>query len=324
LELGFLKNRINFQGAYFDTKTTNQTIPSQISNATGFTSATVNLGSMTNKGYELDLRLTPVLNLKDIRWNVGVNFTHITNEVGQDLGGEISLGNSVYAIPGKAYPYIKTTDWVRDDQGRIIVDKLTGFPTKAGPLAQMGTSIPPSKIGINTSVSWKGITLSAVADAWLGAVVNNSIGSSLDFTGISAYTAQTGRQPFVIPNSVIDDGTGKYIPNTNVATVDANWRFWANTWNQAGSNYVNSADFWKIREIAITYDFPKNLTDKTKVIQQASISLSGRNLFMFRAKDNVWTDPEFSAAGVGNAIGSNDINQTPPTRIYGITLNVIF
>ena len=324
LELGFLKNRINFQAAYFDTKTTNQTIPSQISSATGFTSATVNLGSMTNKGYELDLRLTPVLNLKNIRWNVGANFTHITNQVGMDLGGEISLGNSVYAIPGKAYPYIKTTDWVRDDQGRIIVDKFTGFPTKAGPLAQMGTSIPPSKLGINTSVSWKGITLSAVADGWFGAVVNNSIGSSLDFTGISAYTAQTGRQPFVIPNSVIDDGTGKYIPNTNVATIDANWRFWANTWNQAGSNYVNSADFWKIREIAITYDFPRSLTDKTKVIQQASISLSGRNLFMFRAKDNVWTDPEFSAAGTGNAIGSNDIFQTPPTRIYGITLNVIF
>ena len=324
LELGFLKSRINFQAAYFDTKTTNQTIPSQISSGTGFTSATVNLGSMTNKGYELDLRLTPVLNLKDIRWNVGANFTHITNQVGQDLGGEISLGNSVYAIPGKAYPYIKTTDWVRDDQGRIIVDKVTGFPTKAGPLAQMGTSVPPSKLGINTSVSWKGITLSAVADAWFGAVVNNSIGSSLDFTGISAYSAQTGRQPFVIPNSVIDDGTGKYIPNTNVATVDANWRFWANTWNQAGSNYVNSADFWKIREIAITYDFPRSLTDKTKVIQQASISLSGRNLFMFRAKDNVWTDPEFSAAGTGNAIGSNDIFQTPPTRIYGITLNVIF
>jgi len=324
LELGFLKNRINFQAAYFDTKTTNQTIPSQISSATGFTSATVNLGSMTNKGYELDLRLTPVLNLKDIRWNVGANFTHITNQVGMDLGGEISLGNSVYAIPGKAYPYIKTTDWVRDDQGRIIVDKVTGFPTKAGPLAQMGTSIPPSKLGINTSVSWKGITLSAVADGWFGAVVNNSIGSSLDFTGISAYTAQTGRQPFVIPNSVIDDGTGKYIPNTNVATIDANWRFWANTWNQAGSNYVNSADFWKIREVAITYDFPRSLTDKTKVVQQASISLSGRNLLMFRPKDNVWTDPEFSAAGTGNAVGSNDIFQTPPTRIYGITLNVTF
>jgi len=188
----------------------------------------------------------------------------------------------------------------------------------------MGTSVPPSKLGVNTSVSWKGLTLSIVADARFGGVVNNSIGSSLDFTGISAYTAQTGRQPFVIPNSVIDDGTGKYIPNTTVATVDANWRFWANTWNQAGSNYVNSADFWKIREVAITYDFPRSLTDKTKVVQQASISLSGRNLLMFRPKDNVWTDPEFSAAGTGNAVGSNDIFQTPPTRIYGITLNVTF
>jgi hypothetical protein len=193
----------------------------------------------------------------------------------------------------------------------------------------MGTTVAPSKIGLNTSVSWKGLTLSIVADARFGAVVNNSIGSSLDFTGISAYTAQTGRQPFVIPNSVIDDGTGKFIPNTTVATIDANWRFWANTWNQAGSNYVNSADYWKIREMAITYDFPKNLTDKTKIIQQASISFSGRNLFMFRAKDNVWTDPEFSrtdngTSGNTNAIGSNDIFQTPPTRIYGLTLNVTF
>jgi TonB-linked SusC/RagA family outer membrane protein len=324
LELGFLKNRIAFTGAYFSTKTTNQTIPSQISSATGFTSATINLGSMTNKGYELDLKISPVINSRDIRWSFAVNYTHITNKVGQDLGGEISLGNAAYAIPGLPYPYIKTTDWVRDPEGRIIVDKVTGFPTKAGPLALMGTSVPPSKLGLSTQVSYKGLTLSAVADARFGAIVNNSIGSSLDFTGISAYTAQTGRQPFVIPNSVIDDGTGKFVPNTTVATIDANWRFWANTWNQAGSNYVNSGDFWKIREIALTYEFSKNLLDKTKIIQQASLSLSGRNLFMFRPKDNVWTDPEFSAAGTGNAVGTNDIFQTPPTRLYGVTLNVTF
>jgi len=244
--------------------------------------------------------------------------------VGQDLGGEISLGNSVFAIPGKAYPYVKVTDWVRDDQGRIIVDRNTGFPTKAGPLAALGTTVPPTKLGITTQFTYKGFTLSAVADARFGALVNNSIGSSLDFTGISWYTAQTGRQPFVIPNSVIDDGTGKYIPNTSVATIDANWRFWANTWNQAGSNYVNSADFWKIREISLTYDFPRNIIQKLKVVQQLSLTVSGRNLWMFRAKDNIWTDPEFSAAGTGNAVGSNDINQTPPTRIFGATLNVIF
>ncbi|HKB45306.1 MAG TPA: SusC/RagA family TonB-linked outer membrane protein [Chitinophagaceae bacterium] len=326
LELGFLKNRIYFTATYFNTKTTNQTIPSQISSATGFTSATINLGSMTNKGWELDLRLTPLLNIGPVKWNMTANFTHITNRVGQDLGGEISLGNSVYAIPGKPYPYVKATDWVRDDQGRIIVDKNTGFPTKAGPLAALGTTVAPTKIGLTTSFTYKSLTLSAVADARFGAVVFNSIGSSLDFTGISWYTAQTGRQPFVIPNSVIDDGTGKYIPNTSVATVDANWRFWANTWNQAGSNYVNSADFWKIREISLNYDLPRKWIDKLKVIQQASLTLSGRNLFMFRPKDNVWTDPEFSDTNNlnSNAIGSNSIFETPPTRIFGATLNITF
>lgn len=329
LELGFLKNRINVQAAYFNTKTTNQTIPSQISSATGFTSAIVNLGSMTNKGGEFDLKLTPLLNLGPVVWNMYGNFSYIKNKVGQDLGGEISLGNSVFAIPGRAYPYIKTSDWNRDPDGHIIVDKITGFPTKASAVVPIGSSVPPYKLGLSTSFTYKSLTLSAVADARFGAVVNNAIGPSLDFTGISWYSAQTGRQPFVIPNSVIDDGTGKYIPNTNVLTADANWRFWANTWNAVGSNYVNSADFWKIREIALTYDFPKKILSRLRVVQQASLSLSGRNLFMFRAKDNVWTDPEFSrtdngTSGNTNAIGSNDILITPPTRIFGATLNITF
>jgi TonB-linked SusC/RagA family outer membrane protein len=328
IELGFLKNRINFSGAYYDQKTTNQTIPAQISSGTGFTSATVNLGSMTNKGFELDLRLTPLLNLGEVKWNFSANYSYNKNRVGDDLGNEISIGNGIYAIPGQAYPYVKATDWLRDDQGRIIVDKVTGFPTKAGPLAALGTTAAPNKLGLTTSVTYKGFTLNAVADARFGAVVYNSIGSSLDFTGISWYSAQTGRQPFVIPNSVIDDGTGtgKYVPNTNVAVIDANWRFWANTWNQAGSNYVNSADFWKIREIALNYDFPKKWTDKLRVVQQLSLTLSGRNLFMFRPKDNVWTDPEFSDTGGlnTNAVGTNSIFETPPTRIFGATLNVIF
>ena len=328
LELGFLRNRINFQAAVFDQKTTNQTIPSQISSATGFTSATINLGSMTNKGIELDLRMTPLLDLGPVKWNFGANFAYIKNRVGEDLGGEISLGNNVYAIPGKPYPYVKTTDWTRDPEGHIIVDANTGFPTKASPLVGFGTTVPPYKVGLTTSFTLGGWTLSAVADARFGGVIYNAIGTSLDFTGISWYTAQTGRQPFIIPNSVISQGGGKYIPNTSVVTntlsTNGEWRFWANTWNAVGANYVNSADFWKIREIALTYDFSKKLTDRLKVVQGASLTLSGRNLFMFRAKDNVWTDPEFSAAGTSNAIGTTDIFQTPPTRSFGATLNVNF
>ena len=328
LELGFLQNRINFQAAYFNTKTTNQTIPSQISSATGFTSATINLGSMTNKGIELDLKLTPLLNLGPVKWNFGANFAYIKNLVGSDLGGEISLGNSAFATPGKPYPNLKVSDWVRDSaSGKIIVDALTGFPTKAGPLTSFGTSLSPYKVGVTTSFTYKNFTLNAVADAQFGGVIYNSIGQSLTFTGIDAYSAQAGRQPFVIPNSVISQG-GKYVDNTNVvlntATTSGEWRFWANTWNKVGAGYVNSTDYWKIREISLTYQFSKLLTQHLRFIQGASLTLSGRNLFMFRAKDNVWTDPEFSTGGTGNGIGTTDYYQTPPTRIYGATLNVTF
>ena len=265
------------------------------------------------------------MNISGFRWDFGINYAYNKNRVGNDLtSGEISLGNAVYATPGQPYPYLKESDWERDPQGHIIVDENTGFPTKAAAVVGFGTTVPPTKVGLNTSVSYKGLTLSAVADARFGALIDNNIGPSLDFTGISWYCAQTGRQPFIIPNSVIDDGTGKYIPNTSVATIDANWRFWANTWNAVGSNYVNSADFWKLREVSLSYEFPKSLIGKLKVVQAASLTLSGRNLLMFRPKDNVWTDPEFSAAGVGNAVGLTNIFQTPPTRIFGATLNVTF
>ena len=328
LELGFLQNRINFQAAVFDTKTTNQTIPAQISSATGFTSATINLGSMTNKGVELDLKLTPLLNLGPVKWNFGANFAYIKNQVGTDLGGEISLGNSAFATPGLPYPNLKVSDWVRDSAtGKIIVNANTGFPTKAGPLSTFGVSVSPYKVGLTTSFTFKSLTLSAVADAQFGGVIYNSIGQSLTFTGIDQYSADAGRQPFIIPNSVVLQN-GKYVPNTNVLVnstgVSGEWRFWANTWNKVGAGYVNSTDYWKIREISLTYQFPKTLTQHLKIVQGASLILSGRNLFMFRAKDNVWTDPEFSTGGTGNGIGTTDYYQTPPTRIFGATLNVTF
>src|SRR5678809_727133 len=52
LELGFLDNRINFQGAYYHTTTNNQTIPIAISTTTGGSFATINSGVMTNEGFE--------------------------------------------------------------------------------------------------------------------------------------------------------------------------------------------------------------------------------------------------------------------------------
>jgi hypothetical protein len=42
---------------------------------------------------------------------------------------------------------------------------------------------------------------------------------------------------------------------------------------------------------------------------------------LFRPKTNQWTDPEFSD-DASNAVGTNSLNQAPPTRIVGATLAI--
>ena len=325
LELGFLKNKITTQVTLYQSNSTNQTLPVQVSSATGFTSALLNSGEMQNRGVEFDLDVTPINNTKmGLRWDIGTNFAYNQNKVISLYPGidNFSLGNNDYVIKGSAFPQIKVSDWKRDPEGRVIVDKNSGFPTPNDSLSTFGTSNPPTILGLHTTISFKGFTLRVLAEGRFGAVIYNVLGNSLDFTGVSWYSAQSGRQPFVIPNSSYFDGS-KYVANTDVVVKNGNNDFWASTWNNVGSTYINSADFWKIREASLTYTFPKSILGKITFIKQLSVSVVGRNLLTFKAKDNVWTDPEF-ANTTGNTVGTTDINQNPTTRTFGANVNITF
>ncbi len=323
IELGFLKDRITFSAAAYQSNAKDQTIPIGISWTTGFNQANVNSGEMQNQGIELDLKVTPV-QTKDIQWSISGNFSYNKNKVlniGYGLT-EIGIFNNTYIELGQPYGIIKGNDWNRDPEGRIIVDPKTGFPSLNSTLKYFGTAYAPRSAGISTSFSYKGITLNVVAEGRFGAVINNDLGGDLDFTGVSWYSAQTGRQAFVIPNSSYLVGD-KYVPNTNISVTDGNNGFWASAWNSAVSPYVNSADFWKLREVSLSYTLPQNLITRTRFIKEASIGLVGRNLAAKRAKQNVWSDPEYSNTS-GNGLGTTDINQTPPSRFYGATVTLTF
>ena len=323
LELGFLKNRVLLSGAYYSTNTTNQTIPITISSSTGFTSAVVNSGVMNNAGVEVDLKVSPIVKTRSgFRWDIGGNFSYNKNVVKSIAPGlnEVFVGGNSYAVVGQPYPVIKGDDWNRDPEGHIIVEKATGQPTLNSTPAIFGTSNPPRKIGLNTTLTYKGFSFSAVADGRFGAVVLNSQGSDLDFSGVSKYSTSSGRQAFVIPHSVYWDGA-KYVPNTNLNTSSGNIAFWAGFWNTAEVNYVNSADFWKIREFSFGYKLPKRVLKG--YIKDVSMQITGRNFFTKKAKENVWSDPEFSNT-TGNGIGSVDINQLPPTKFFAFSLNLTF
>jgi TonB-linked SusC/RagA family outer membrane protein len=334
-DINFFKDRIITSVTYFSTKTTNQTVPVSISNTTGFTQLTTNVGRTSSRGLELTAHFVPV---QTRNWNVtvGGNYSYLDNKVDYIATTipylTLSSTGTAYsaAIAGQAFSTILGYDYVRDAQGHVIVNAQTGLPSVTSGLQQLGNTAAKSKLGLDGSISYKNFHLSFLFEYRGGYNIYNGIGTELDWSGTGYRTAVYDRKSFVFPNSVYEDPSkpGTYIKNTAITIANGNGNngFWTDNVNRGvTSNYVTSANFWKLREISIGYDVPASLLARTKAIKSATISIQGRNLFMWLAKDNIYTDPEYSAAGSdNNGIGLNSLDQTPPSRFYGATISVKF
>ncbi len=325
LELGFLSNRINFEGTYYHQDNTNQIITVAYSAATGYPSALLNAASFTNKGFELDLKLTPLIKFNKGTIDFKINYSHQENKVSSLIEGvnELGIGNGNFVIVGLPAYTFKLTDYLKDSLGRVIVDSKTGFPSIDPNPRVFGQTLPSDLVGLSMNVNWKGLTLAVVADYRTGNQIYSGIGPDMDFSGISYRTAQNARQPFIFPNSVYLQG-GKYVENKDVYLIGGGYNFWSQSINtNVNSNYLASAAFWKLREVSLGYTFPENLFNKSKTIKGASFTITGRNLFTWLPSTNEWTDPEFSNT-TGNAQGVNDRGNTPPTRLFGANLTLQF
>jgi TonB-linked SusC/RagA family outer membrane protein len=339
-DFGFLRSRVTFGIDYYDQTLSNGIVKASLPYSSGYSTALVNAANTDNKGIELDLKGN-IIQTRDWTLSAKVNYAYNRTLVKSINGGVTSLNisaasgyqnngtliannTSAYAVVNQPFPVIEGNDWVRDPQGHVIVDPVTGLPSIGSNLVILGNASPKNMLGLTGTLSWKAFSITATADYRSGYKTYNSIGQYMAFTGISDYTTQSQRQRFIFPNSVIDAGNGKYIPNTNVEVNDANFNLWPGLFNNVASPWVQSAAFWKVREIAVAYQIPvQNFFGGQKLIKAATLTLSTRNLLMFRPKTNKWTDPEFSE-DTSNAVGYNSANQAPPTRIWGANLNVTF
>ena len=336
-DLNLFNDRFTSNFTYFSTKTDDQTVSTRISSTTGFNALRTNTGQTQSQGIEVTAHVNP-LRSKDWNVTIGGNYTYLDNKVNfisTDLP-RLSLatygadGPGSYAVAGQTFPVIMGFDYQRDPQGRVIVDRITGLPTKSDTISILGNATPTHRLGIDGNVTYKNFSFSFLFDYRGGYQVYNSMGPELDWSGTGYRTAEFNRQRFVYPNSVIEDpnNPGKYIPNTDITVKNGNGNngFWSDGINRdVTSNYVTSGDFWKLREISLAYDLPTSLLSQTKFIKGVRVSVQGRNLFMWMAKDNYYTDPEYSDAGNdSNGIGLTGIGQTPPSRFYGATISVKF
>lgn len=333
-ESAWLKNRIIADFTYYNNKTVDNVVPTGVSTSTGYSSYLVNAGITTGKGVETRLTLIPV-RTNDWEVALGANYAYFDNKVveiaeGLDVLqlGAYASGAGAYAMPGEAFPVIRGTKYNRDDQGRIIVNPTTGYPSTDGTLHILGNAMPNHTVGLNLNVSWKSLSFNTQAEYRTGNIIYNAGGSTFDFSGAGINTAAYNRDRFIIPNSsYLDPATGTYVDNTSITVRDGGPGYWSIAGPRTGihETYITSGAFWKIREMSLSYRIPQSFLASQKVIKDAKISLQGRNLFLWTPSTNVYTDPEYSdgnGSSNGNAIGLTNLSQTPPSRYFGFSIGL--
>jgi hypothetical protein len=346
-ELHLLEDHVSVEATYFNQDCTNQVLAVSQSWATGYPTALANAASFRNWGYEMDLSLTPLVKLGEGHFDFRINATYNNNVVTATQGNVpvVLAGNSGFiqnaaanptvnniAIVGQPAFAFQMTDYNRDPAtGKVIVSASTGLPSVSSALVTMGRTLPLWVIGLSPSYTIGNFSVSMTWDYKGGNYFYAGIGPDMDFSGISARSAEYDRQRFVFPNSVYQSGTDTkgnpiYTANTNILVNDGNYGFWSQANNTGvATNYFASAAAWRLRELNITYNLPnKFLRNNISFIKKASVSLIGKNLLMYLPKSNQWGDPEFNYTAQGNVAGVSSAYQTPASRFYGATVNVQF
>ena len=340
-ELSFLKHRVSAAFTYYSQKSTNQTLTGSVSRATGYNTLLLNAGEVRNNGFEADLNLTPIRTDNGLTVTVGANYNYNNNEIVSllptvhELPLNGTTGNAnLYATEGQAFPTLRGSYYQRTADGLIEMTKITDpdgntryYPIKAPDTKIFGNTLPKYKYGFNASINYKGLTLAGQGEYRTGYVVYNTIGENLDFTGGGQRSVMYGRKDFVYPNSAIsNDGGATYVPNTAGLTPGGS-EFWASSAYNTGvaENYVTKGDFFKIRELSLSYAVPSALLTRTGFVKGLSLNVYGRNLYTWVPKENIYTDPEFSFGNsTSNAVGINNVLNTPPTKFYGASLSATF
>ncbi|MND44862.1 Vitamin B12 transporter BtuB [compost metagenome] len=333
-EMKFLNNRLGFDFTYYNKVSKDQILPIDAAPSSGYKLRIVNFGKLRNRGIELAVNATPVKTAA-FNWDIGYTFAQNKNIVLELPEGltQIQL-NDAYdakflAMVGKPLGVLTAPVPKLSPDGRIIVNPDNGYAVPNPDDAEFGTSQRDFTMGLTNSFSYKGFTLGFVFDWRKGGVFYSGTADLLNFTGNANNTTYNDRKPFIIPNSVneIDngDGTFSYVENTTPITENTVDDYYYHTSNKALSYYNRIFDksFIKLREVTLTYLLPKNWVSSVKA-SSASISLFGRNLWMWLPSENRTIDPEVSNFGNDLTSEFGEFRTGPSTRSFGASLRVSF
>lgn len=347
LEMSFLKNRLSFDLTYYYSLSKDQILRANVSSATGYVTASLNAGDIRNKGIELVLRGTPI-ETDNFTWESSLNFSANRNKVlsladnlpeityGAATGGYINSPVVFKLIPGEPYGNIYGSyylryygsakeDPVRTDKSLPLLIGANGFPISSLTNRKLlGNSQPDWIGGFSNTFTYKRLTLSTLIDARWGFEKFNRLENFNSAFGIADYTVD--RRSFKVFDGRLADGTqntkqvwlGQALGPDGVNYGEGYYRLYHRSLSEP---FVQDASWIRLRSATLAYNLPTNWLP-TKVFRNASVSVTGNNLFL--RTDYYGLDPESVSADSGSNVDGSAGFTYPAARTFLFTLNVGF
>jgi len=345
-DLRFYGGRINLDFTYYNKVNDKQILTTQYAASTGFSRQTVNNGKISNKGFEILLRTTPVKK-DNFQWDLDLNYTK-NNSLLEELpegteeltitgvGMPATGYTSLKLIPGYPISVITVNDVRRVEggeyDGSIIVDN-NGLPqTNKDSTIIVGSTNYNYILGVSTSLKYKNLSFSAAFDIRQGGYMYSRTAEMTFFSGTNMETLYNDRQPFIVEGSVVevlndDNEVVGYEENTVPVVNSVDFYNMHSYWGQGGTElnkkFVIDKSFVKLRSASIAYQIPKRFIQDI-FINNISVALYGRNLLVWTPSDNQWIDPEATSFGNDLAADYGEWGSTPSIRSYGFKLNFTF
>ncbi len=336
LEMGFFRNRVNFDVSYYNRTTYDLITDVDVSTSTGASRQWTNMGDVRNKGFEARLTVEPIRN-EDFSWKVTGNFARNRNEM-LKFNGEIEYyqlaalqgGVTIGAQVGEQVGIIRGIGYTYDDNGNRVVG-ANGRYVGSASTTILGNMNPDWTGGVKNTFNYKNVSLSFLIDFQKGGDV-----FSLDtYYGYSTglydnFTTGLNDLGNPVRNSLANGG-GVILPgvdvngNPNTVRIDAS-NGNTNPWGYLGGSssireaHVYDASFVKLRNVSLSYDLPEKFLRNT-FVSKVTLAAVGRNLWIIH-KNVPYADPE-AGLSAGNIQGYQS-GAHPTYREIGVNLKVQF
>ena len=307
LESGFFGGRLQFGIEYYHKRTTDAFMSKTISDVNGYTSYIVNSGTIINKGFNVTLSATPV-KLKNFYWILSGNLSKVYNKVTTTPGGSTyeltDFLNGTAVVEGQPVGTFYSYQFVglnSEDGGPIINDwedrqseleNLDNYEAYTRVLVPSGKREADLTGSINNTFTYKnwrlGITLTYAfgAKTRLFRLFDGFTGGYSSEANVSRDLLERWQRPgdeaFTDIPSIMGSGNPSYYTYANhwsASDLYKGPKFTPNYWTiyDYSTARVVSADYVKLQNVSLTYEFDKKLLSKMR-LGRLALTLSATNL----------------------------------------------